>query len=512
MVSSWKLLTSTTWIVSGVDAATWPDSGVPRLPPTGAGTPAASRMRPVSAVVVDFPFVPVMATTRPRSQRDASSTSPMTGTPAARAADTEGWLAGTPGLSTTRSDPVSRPAGCDAERERHPERARSAAASSAGRRSVSVTSRAALDEQARGGHAAAGAADHDHPLPAHGERAHRHLPPPRVRLRRGRSAHAPAALTRSATMSVRMPRDPFTSTTSPGRSIGTSMSAAASLVADVPHRRGRHPGLDGRRGHRLRRRAADGDQVRQAGVRRRASARVVQRDRLIAEFEHLAEHRHAPLALALGRHGLEHALQRPRIRVVRIVDQRDADARRHTSPRRGAGLSGREALDHGAERHAEVAATAMAASALARCPRPISGTSTTAVPPGAVTVARVPRVPRSSTSVADTSASTSTPNVSTRAGTAPHARHHERVGGVGHDERLRRGALEDLGLGVGDGVDRREERRVHFRHVASRRARRARPARRARGVRRRGSCRVRRPRSRARGAARAATAAARCGC
>ena len=53
--------------------------------PARGGRPPRS-IRPVSVVVVDLPFVPVIATIRPRSQRDASSSSPMTGTPARRAA------------------------------------------------------------------------------------------------------------------------------------------------------------------------------------------------------------------------------------------------------------------------------------------------------------------------------------------------------------------------------------------------------------------------------------------
>ena len=73
------------------------------LPPTVTVKPAASSIRPVSAVVVDLPFVPVIAITRPCSQRDASSISPMTGTPRSRAACTAGCSGGTPGLSTTRS-------------------------------------------------------------------------------------------------------------------------------------------------------------------------------------------------------------------------------------------------------------------------------------------------------------------------------------------------------------------------------------------------------------------------
>ena len=51
------------------------------FPPTVTANPAAWSIFPVNAVVVDFPFVPVMAITRPFSQRYASSTSPITGTP-----------------------------------------------------------------------------------------------------------------------------------------------------------------------------------------------------------------------------------------------------------------------------------------------------------------------------------------------------------------------------------------------------------------------------------------------
>src|SRR5688572_4930761 len=73
------------------------------LPPTTAGSPAACSIRPVSVVVVDFPFVPVMAMTLPFNQRQASSSSPMIGTPRWRTASSAGRFAGTPGLKTTRS-------------------------------------------------------------------------------------------------------------------------------------------------------------------------------------------------------------------------------------------------------------------------------------------------------------------------------------------------------------------------------------------------------------------------
>ena len=72
-----------TCTVSAVDASTCALTGKPMLPPTSTRRPAASSMRPTSVVVVDFPLVPVMATIGPRSQREASSSSPITGTPAA---------------------------------------------------------------------------------------------------------------------------------------------------------------------------------------------------------------------------------------------------------------------------------------------------------------------------------------------------------------------------------------------------------------------------------------------
>jgi hypothetical protein len=50
-----------------------------------------------------LPFVPVTAITRPRSQRDASSSSPMISTARVRATSKAGWVSGTPGLTTIRS-------------------------------------------------------------------------------------------------------------------------------------------------------------------------------------------------------------------------------------------------------------------------------------------------------------------------------------------------------------------------------------------------------------------------
>jgi hypothetical protein len=67
--------------VSGVESDTCALSGAPMLPPTVTLNPAVASIRPVSAVVVDFPLVPLIAMTRPCSQRDASSIYAITGTP-----------------------------------------------------------------------------------------------------------------------------------------------------------------------------------------------------------------------------------------------------------------------------------------------------------------------------------------------------------------------------------------------------------------------------------------------
>ena len=70
--------------------------------------PSSLKMWFVSAVVVDLPSVPVMATLYPLSQVHASSISEITGMFFFTASRTRGMFRGTPGLSTTRSNPRSR--------------------------------------------------------------------------------------------------------------------------------------------------------------------------------------------------------------------------------------------------------------------------------------------------------------------------------------------------------------------------------------------------------------------
>ena len=66
---------------------------------------------PSNAVVVVFPFVPVIASTSPFLQRYASSISPQIGRPASFNRRTSGRSTGTPGLNTTRSSSFSTSSG-----------------------------------------------------------------------------------------------------------------------------------------------------------------------------------------------------------------------------------------------------------------------------------------------------------------------------------------------------------------------------------------------------------------
>ena len=69
------------------------------------GKPPAATISPASVVVVVLPFEPVMATMFPGRNCDASSISPITGSPSARACTSGGESTGTPGLTTIRSCP-----------------------------------------------------------------------------------------------------------------------------------------------------------------------------------------------------------------------------------------------------------------------------------------------------------------------------------------------------------------------------------------------------------------------
>ena len=76
---------------------------VPMLPPTSVLNPPAAMISPTNVVVVVFPFDPVMATIGPGRNWEASSISPITGRPKARACSSGSASTGTPGLTTIKS-------------------------------------------------------------------------------------------------------------------------------------------------------------------------------------------------------------------------------------------------------------------------------------------------------------------------------------------------------------------------------------------------------------------------
>ena len=151
------------------------------LPPIATSRPASFSTWAISAVVVDLPLVPVMATNgasgalAPRS-RAKSSMSPTIGTPASSARLTVqcgfGWVSGTPGASTNSSE--AAPVGVSEIDERNA-RGGSALAS---RRAVVPGGDlgAAGDQRPRGRQPRAAEAEEGDALSAQGlDRRHRHL-------------------------------------------------------------------------------------------------------------------------------------------------------------------------------------------------------------------------------------------------------------------------------------------------------------------------------------------------
>ena len=86
-------------------------TGRPMLPAVVDGKPAALSRCAIRAVVVVFPLVPVMAMRSASMTRQPSSSSPMMGTPRARATSRAGSSRGTPGLTTTNSAPANAASG-----------------------------------------------------------------------------------------------------------------------------------------------------------------------------------------------------------------------------------------------------------------------------------------------------------------------------------------------------------------------------------------------------------------
>src|SRR5262245_8011637 len=109
------------------------------LPPTRTALPSACTIRPINVVVVDFPLVPVIAMIGPLTQRDASSSSPMTSTPRRRAGSKSGCSVTTPGLVTIKSAASNVFAVCPPSSSAIPAARSRSASVNVGRASVRVT-------------------------------------------------------------------------------------------------------------------------------------------------------------------------------------------------------------------------------------------------------------------------------------------------------------------------------------------------------------------------------------
>ena len=103
ILSNWKLLTSRIATDSASRSGMMPENAVPMLPPTACFLFASWNRRPASAVVVVFPFVPVIARIGAGQNQLASSSSLTIRSFRRSASCTTSASEGTPGLMTIRS-------------------------------------------------------------------------------------------------------------------------------------------------------------------------------------------------------------------------------------------------------------------------------------------------------------------------------------------------------------------------------------------------------------------------
>ena len=154
---------------------------------------------------------------------------------------------------------------------------------------------------------------------------------------------------RSATTSVRVPREPLTSTRSPGaQRRATTAGAASALDVEVARRPSR--GMPAATAASASARAGAPPTATSSRSPAAAAARPLDSCSavgVVAELEHLAEHRHPSGGARLARHHVERAAQRRRARVVGVVDEHDAVAQvpHHAAavgrPQRGGGVARR---------------------------------------------------------------------------------------------------------------------------------------------------------------------------
>ena len=292
-----------------------------------------------------------------------------------------------------------------------------------------------------------------------------------------------------------MPRDPFTSTRSPGRTCTSASVGRLRAGRDMDHRRAGHPRGDCRVRQAPGRLTADGDEQSSpaAAAARAALARAARSAWAPSSSisPRTATFRALPVAAAQR---LERALSAAGLELYESSMSVMPPGSRSTSPRRAAGsvVAARSAIV--VERHAELDRDGGRRRARSsRLPRPSSGVSTTRRPPASGHGrARMPSRPRSSHGLARTSAASDHAEghepAGERAARAPSARRPRwRPGG-------RRGAHAR-----GSPPWRRQSRRPRRRSRGarrrrwSRRGRRARRCRPASGFLPRDSCPVRPP-------------------
>ena len=222
----------------------------------------------------------------------------------------------------------------------------------------------------------------------------------------------------------------------------TTAGAACVARLEVDDRRRRHARRDRRIGRGARAGAPPTANRAAADRPRRPRGRTAScsADRVIAELEHLAEHRDLSRRARFVRDHFERAAQRRRARVVGIVDERDAAAQpiaRRRADRPAAAARSRRRSSSSGTPHSS--ATAVAASTFDRLPRPSSGVSMTRSPAGVATS----RAHAVDAAVLDRRArarsrSPASPNVTVRPANAARARHHARIVGVADQHGRRR--------------------------------------------------------------------------
>ena len=200
-------------------------------------------------------------------------------------------------------------------------------------------------------------------------------------------------------------------------------------------------------------------------MRRRPPDALMQFRRALAELEHLADDRDAPRRAGARQH-LERLPGRGRVRVVAVVDHRDAARQPHdlAAVRRRPQLRG--SRRHARQRHAELlghrgrgedvrqvgAAEQRRRHVHRAAPRrhARAGPLDAAIHNGARAHVGGGRLD---------------PERHHAAAERADPRGDPRIVGVGDEQRRRAGPLEDLGLGVGDRVERGEEAEVRFADV-----------------------------------------------